>query len=302
LLGNDTATQCQKSIHTYDTSRAITGNMAWGGPEAVAPDSAISTMLDVMGMSHQQSAKLDAWHAKRPDKLVVMTECCSCETQRGEDADLLQYQNRSYIFNSNENSACVQSKTQISNAVDWVGGTFVWTLHDYYGEPAEDNKWPHISSSFGSFDLAGFAKAPAWWYRSWWLAAINLTDAGRPPLPAASTTWFCRLVESWQSSPKGSTRNLNVYTNAPYARILVNGVPVAPRDTVAVQPFGSASFTNISYVSGNITAECIASTVGVDADGKPLAVEVLASHTKYSWSAPAAIKLTLDVPSVRTGS
>jgi hypothetical protein len=33
----------------------------------------------------------------------------------------------------------------------------VWTLGDYLGEPAHIG-WPQVSSSFGSFDLAGFAK------------------------------------------------------------------------------------------------------------------------------------------------
>ncbi len=30
-----------------------------------------------------------------------------------------------------------------------------------YGEPST---WPHVSASYGSFDLAGFPKAPVWWY------------------------------------------------------------------------------------------------------------------------------------------
>jgi hypothetical protein len=31
------------------------------------------------------------------------------------------------------------------------------------GEPGQ---WPHVSSSFGAIDLAGFPKPPAWFYRS----------------------------------------------------------------------------------------------------------------------------------------
>ena len=64
-------------------------------------------MYDVMGMSHQGLAQLDIWHAAEPAKLVVMTECCSCETQRGEDADLLSTRNASYIYASNEAAACL---------------------------------------------------------------------------------------------------------------------------------------------------------------------------------------------------
>ena len=36
-------------------------------------------------------------------------------------------------------------------------------LHDYMGEPGQ---WPHVSSSFGAIDLAGFMKPPAYFYRS----------------------------------------------------------------------------------------------------------------------------------------
>jgi hypothetical protein len=164
--------------------------------------------------------------------------------------------------------------------------------HDYLGEPGESNKWPHVSSSFGSFDLAGFAKAPAWWYRSWWLANISTADAGRPPLP--STDVFCHLVESWQPSvPQNGTRTLNVYTNAPFARILVNGVQIGS-PVMNVASYGSAVFHGVGYVKGNVTAEALATD-----DPAALA---LASHTKWSWGVAAAIVLTVDVPSVTTGT
>lgn len=125
LLLNETAKQCQAAIHAVDRSRAITGNQAWNGPNAVAPNTPIADMYDVMGMSHQQTAKLDVWHASEPDKLVVMTECCSCETQRGEDADLLSTRNASYIYASNEAAACLARQVAISDNVTWVGGTHV---------------------------------------------------------------------------------------------------------------------------------------------------------------------------------
>ena len=43
-----------------------------------------------------------------------------------------------------------------------VAGTLgVWTLFDYAGEPGP---WPLVVSSFGQFDLAGFAKSASYWY------------------------------------------------------------------------------------------------------------------------------------------
>lgn len=224
----------------------------------------------------------------------------------------------STVFDPNDNAACLKRQVTMSDTVDWVGGTFIWTLHDYLGEPSENNKWPHVSSSFGSFDLTGFAKAPAWWYRSWWLANISTTDAGRPPLDTRIKTHvFCRLVESWQrppnnaalghSSPSGAsgnsdtsneTRTLNVYTNAPYVRILVNGVPVSA--PVAVPQYGSAVFKDIPYSNGNVTAEALGAVAYTDADHET--TKPLATHTKFSWGAAKALLLSLDAPSLATGT
>ena len=168
-------------------------------------------MYDVMGMSHQQTRALQIWHNSTPEKLVVMTECCSCETQRGEDADLpgirtnasaVWVPGTSTVFSSNENAACLRQKVLISDQPEWVGGTFVWTLHDYLGEPAENNKWPHISSSFGMFDLCGFEKPGAFWFRSWWLGNVSAADAGRP---AADRLCVCICwIVSAQLSPAAS--------------------------------------------------------------------------------------------------
>ena len=116
LLENDTAVQCQTAIHSSDKSRAITGNIAWQGPNAVSPGTPFSKMVDVMGMSHQGYAKVAAWHAAEAGKLLVMTECCSCQTQRGEDADLIADRDPSVAaWDSNEPSRCLSAKVQTSD-------------------------------------------------------------------------------------------------------------------------------------------------------------------------------------------
>jgi hypothetical protein len=48
--------------------------------------------------------------------------------------------------------------------------------------PGEPGGWPHVSSSFGAIDLAGFQKPPAWWYRSVWLSNVSAADPGRVDL------------------------------------------------------------------------------------------------------------------------
>jgi hypothetical protein len=58
---------------------------------------------------------------------------------------------------------------------------------DYFGEPGA---WPHISSSFGQYDLAGFPKAGAAWFRAWWLGNITASSPDRPPVP---TSYFSHI-------------------------------------------------------------------------------------------------------------
>ena len=283
LLANQTAVATKAAVLEVDGSRAITANNGWQGKDATAPNTPLSALLDVMGMSHQPPAVVTAFHVAEPFKPLVMSECCSCETQRGEDADQPLNASRAVYF-SDEASACLGEQTQWSNAPPFVAGSFVWTMHDYIGEPGA---FPHVSSSFGAFDLAGLPKAAAWWYRAWWLADIAGSDAGRPPLPG--TAVFCRLVEAWAPGVSG-VRNLTVYTNAPLARLLVNGAPVgAP---VPVPRYGAAAFRGVAFAPGTATAQALA------ADG----VTVLASHAVHSWGAPAALALSVDAPSAATGT
>lgn len=138
----------------------------------------------------------------------------------------------------------------------------------------------------------GFAKSPVWWYRSWWLGNISADDAGRPPL--ANTSSFARIVESWRNSTNGS-RVIHVYTNAPLARISVaapNGTVVFSAGPVPSPPFGAVLFPAVPFSPGTLTAEGLAS------DGST----VLASDSARSWGAPAALVLSLDAPSLATGT
>ena len=56
----------------------------------------------------------------------------------------------------------------------------------------------------------------------------------------------------------------------------------------------NASVFVIAYAAGNITAQAL-----LTANPTP---HPIASHTKFSWGTPAAIVLTLDAPSLHTGT
>ena len=272
--------RAKAAIYAVDGSRAVTGNMGYTSP--VTPGTPMSSMLDVMGMSHASAAAVATWHQQEPGKALVMTECCSCETQRGEDADLPKSPGATF---NNENSGCLRSETQTSNAPAYVAGTFVWVLHDYFGEPG---KWPHVSSSYGAFDLAGFPKAPVAWYRSWWLSNVSAASPDRPPLSDTDTT--CHIVNRWQAGTGADrARDVTVYSNAPFVRLVVNN---ATQGTAAATPFLHAKFQAVHFAPGELRADCLA------ADGATL----LASAVKRSWGTPARIALSVDAPSPLTGT
>ena len=283
-------------VEVYDGTRAVTGNMCVGWGACPNMDEYVSAtglnmslQLDVQGFSHVDTGTFAAYHARWPDKPLVGSECCSCETQRGE-ADDIPY-NKSTVFYSELNADCQAQQTQWALGLDSVAGSFVWTAFDYFGEP---DAWPHISSSFGSYDLAGFPKAAVYWFRSWWLANVSLASPDRPPIAAPAAATVCHIVETWKANPTDASkpRTIHVYSNAPFASLALNGGAPTAGSPAAIKQFGYATFT-VAFAPGALVASCLA------ADG----VTVLAtSAPRASWGPPAAVRLSVDSPSPASGT
>ena len=114
-----------------------------------------------------------------------------------------------------------------------------------------------------------------YYYR--WLSNISIADAGRPVLTetgeaAARATVY--IVDSWTPPPAGKTnRSIHVYTNAPSVRLWCNCELVGE---AAVAFFGSATFPNVTFAPGNLTAEAL------DAHGAQLATHTVQSSGRAS--------------------
>lgn len=201
--------------YEYDGTRPVLGNHN-GNP-------ALNKNMDVQGFSHSSRDTLSAYHAQFPSKPEFSSECCSCNTQRGEDfgGDGIE---------SSFNGPCIAQQTNWSNGVDYVSGSMVWTLFDYYGEPSF-NGWPHVSSTFGSFDLAGFPKAAVWWYRSFWLNAIPDTAADKTF--ETGDQHIVRIVQSWDKPVSGP-------------------LPPPNNKSYAYKCDPDLTYQDLSYVSGRI--------------------------------------------------
>eukprot|EP00463_Aulacantha_scolymantha_P000392 TRINITY_DN1231_c0_g1_i1.p1 TRINITY_DN1231_c0_g1~~TRINITY_DN1231_c0_g1_i1.p1 ORF type:complete len:334 (+),score=71.53 TRINITY_DN1231_c0_g1_i1:722-1723(+) len=174
-----------------------------------------------------------------------------------------------------------------SDSLDYVAGTFIWSGFDYLGE---SRGWPQNSKCRGTVaDVAGFTKETAYWIRSWWLSNISQSDPGRPLHTEGDSPWTVFIIESWTPPPNTSSHNrsIHVYSNAPTVRLELNGAVKAVK-TIAF--FGMASFS-IAYAPGNLTA------VALDTKGNPVA-----SHSVVTAGPVAAVVLSIDAPSTKTGT
>jgi hypothetical protein len=264
--------------------------------------------LDVQGMSHKNGDTMDKFHANNPKKPVVSSECCSCLSQRGVDADFcpqpkdggddkchdpMGHGGNDGVFYNNEIAKCTADQVAESDSRDFNSGTFVWSGFDYLGE---SRGWPQTGKARGTVgDLAGFAKESRWWLRSWWFSNISKADHGKPILwPQAvhldgpGPTVY--IPETWVPHPNSKYRTIHVYTNAPSVRLSVNGKQVG--ESIAVPFFGFATFSDVQYESGSATAEAL------DVNGQSLG----SSYTIRTPGATKAVRLSLDAPSPITGT
>jgi beta-galactosidase/beta-glucuronidase len=121
LLAGDLVERAKEASYSNDGSRNVGANMGWISP--VSPRTPMSDALDVMGMSHASSQAVAAFHEIEPDKPLAMTECCSCQNQRGEDQD--QPHNKTYVHYTSEVAGCLEEQTSRSDKPEYVAGTFV---------------------------------------------------------------------------------------------------------------------------------------------------------------------------------
>ena len=238
---NETAAAAFRNIsYFYDGTRGVTQNHLGTISEQ---------SLDVQGFSHKSGSTFDKFHSEHPTEPMMATECCSCLSQRGEDSDACpvprtcvgsachvdcahdgKAEQSNGTFYNNEISQCTAQQVNESDSRKFVAGTFVWSGFDYLGEA---RGWPQTVKPRGVItDIAGFKKETYFWLRSWWLSNIDEKDAGRPPLPVDTTVF---IVDTWRlglkadGTPMNSTRNIHVYSDAPFVSIQVNGKEVVPK-------------------------------------------------------------------------
>ena len=153
-----------------------------------------------------------------------------------------------------------------------------------------------VSSTYGQFDLCGFPKSAAFWFRSQWLLGVS-DDRLDKPFPTFGAHEV-HVVESWESpdhwnATKGNaTKFVHAYANAPIVELFVNGITQGSRNVVPMaQGPGSYAEWETTWAAGAITA------VARSANGT-----FLSRTTKLTNSGIASLLLSLDCPSEATGT
>ena len=285
------AERFMKISKQMDPQRSVSANMLYGwGHE-------LTEYIDVQGLSHQSGSTFESFHKQFPKKPLIGSECCSCTNQRGED-----YPDPGKRVLGSFNGQCNQEQTGNQLNLDFVAGCMSWTLFDYYGEPYPYG-WPMVSSSFGSIDLAGFAKPSAYWYRTWYYYGAKSNNNGydvpmNPPSlvnPYSTKSeenledgYTIHIVQSWEYFEGKPSRTIQAYTNAEKAELVVNGQSFG---NVSVNWHGWAEWTDIPFTPGKITANAFNAQK-----------EVKASHTVETAGAAVKVVAAVDAPSEKTGT
>ena len=185
LVPETTAKRFYAAAKAMDPTRPVTANN-----NGQVGEVGQAGQIDVQGFSHKKLDSFTKFHQSFPKIPLVLSECCSCDSQRAAtpnntfDSDLSA---------DRDVSTCEPQQNAPGLASYVTGSLGVWTLFDYFGEPNGVGGWPKVSCSFGQFDIAGFPKPHAYWYAATWLAAHRGDAAGVPSVstPAAQ---FVRIL------------------------------------------------------------------------------------------------------------
>lgn len=245
IAGAVIGTQFKTVINYADTTRPITANGEW----SIGTSDTMTNVMDVVTCSYNYG-EYTQFHYTHPFKPIMGGESASCTSDRGYYLPT----NSSEGHMNSDDDGCVISAWASAAENLWDSGNFVWTGHDYKGEPSPLN-WPDINSHFGVLDLAGFEKDTASYYRANWL----------PTGP----TYLQIVPQDWnQPVPNGASVQLRAFTGAAAVEAFVNGVS---QGKVSVAPFQEARWGPVPFVPGNISA------VAYDASGNVVATSVVAT-------------------------
>ena len=240
-------------VRAVDTSRPVTGALAGVvmSNETEYPDA-----VDVVGYNYTEN-RYDEDHATYPKRIIY----------------------------GSENGSGLDAWYAVKNK-DFIFGQFIWTGTDYLGEAGA---WPSRGLYTGLLDFGSFPK-PRGHFRAALWSEKPVTYIGTYPIHArfknSKRTFLSPDAwDIWNYTPEQEIRVV-CYTNAPQARLLLNGKVVG--EMKSYDEKSGIIYWDIPYQAGDLQAEgCdnngnVVSNYSIKSSGRPYALRAGADRTTLS--------------------
>ncbi|NUE97236.1 glycoside hydrolase family 2 protein [Lactobacillus melliventris] len=154
-------------------------------PEGKVNDDYIK-YFDILGVNYPEAGVMgegaELIHQSHPNLPMMCTENASYFSTRGiykDDAENCHTNNFGSLYSmvlpgkrkpgdpGVGGTARPETVMSYLHKHEYMGGVFLWTAFDYYGEPSPFG-WPGISSQFGIMDLGGLPKDYFYYYQAQW--------------------------------------------------------------------------------------------------------------------------------------
>ncbi len=251
--GMDTLKMLTGWIKEIDTTRPVAAcPPTWYGYSAWGQQEQHLAAAEFSGFNYGHGWYAGA-HERYPEMVIFGSETASAFYERGNYTVGGQREPSEYPLAWNFSSATYSIE---NTRPAYVAGEFVWTGHDYLGEPTPKG-WPSKSSYFGIVDMAGFEKDAFYLYRSVW------TD-----IPTVHI-----LPQNWNYSA-GEEVPVYIYTNAKSVELFLNGRSLGVRnfDKETASPVYIHWSNNVEFEAGELKAVAYDAE---DATGNVIATDVV---------------------------
>jgi hypothetical protein len=225
---NATGALFRKACKSLDPNRPTAAN---GDPNGGG--------IDIQGHSHSSNNTFIQFHEQNPNVPQILSECCSCESQRMPPTGRAL-------------PDCISQQNSPGHLPFVLGSSGVWTAFDYIGE---SHDWPNHWSPYGQYSLAGFPKPHAFWYRANWLAIRPAADPGRPAQPQLHTARMFELLDNLVPGNNPGSVLVRGVTDSPMAELIVDGKSQGTQPTAYDMPDQVAMVQWNVNASGSATCE-----------------------------------------------
>lgn len=240
------AQRLAKVVRSLDDSRAVTGALAG---VVMSNQTAYPEAVDVVGYNYTESRYVED-HRRYPNRVIYGSE------NRHDMPAWKAVRDNEFIF-----------------------GQFLWTGIDYLGE---SGAWPARGSEAGLVDLAGYVKPQGYYRASLWsekpvcyIGAYPRSGQGRGNGGGNRGRRGGDFVSSsapasWNYAD-GQAVRVVCYTNAPTARLFLNGQPIGGEPVRDAQT--EILYWDINYAAGTLRCEAgNGATAEISSFGQPVAL------------------------------